>query len=68
MMPKQQLSDCKAPQAKDDRHEACDLGWGSVAICYADVDYRDATRVVDAWNRQKCDICGQENSTLEDQD
>jgi len=50
MMPKQQLSDCKAPQAEDDRQEAGDLSWGTVAIRYAEVDHRDSARVVDAWD------------------
>jgi len=49
-MSKQQLPDCKAPQAEDDRHEAGDLSWGAVAICYTDVDYRHSARVVDAWD------------------
>lgn len=65
MMPKQQLSNCKAPKAEDDRHEASDLSWGTVAIRYADVDHRGATRVVDAWDCQECDVRGQEDSTLE---
>ena len=45
---KQQLSDQKAPQAEDDRHEASDLGWCARIFPSPDAVCEVTGNVVDA--------------------